>query len=99
MSYAQRYHTRKALAAAGLTPAQINPQYERGNLVNTLTPLVNALGGRITEATDRTVTVRTGFTMSPATFGGVVAGLVGHDGTVSTVISARAVHINFEGRF
>lgn len=99
MSYAQLYHTRKALAAAGLTPAQVNPQYERGNLVNTLTPLVTALGGRITDATDSAVTVRINntFTNSAASFGCLVAGLVGRDGTVSTVMSARTVHVDFEG--
>lgn len=97
MSYAQLYHTRKALAAAGLTPAQINPQYERGNLVNALTPLVNALGGRIIDATDSAVTVRINNSNSAATFGCLVAGLVGRDGTVSTVMSARTVHVDFEG--
>lgn len=99
MSYAQLYHTRKTLAAAGLTPAQVNPQYERGNLVNTLTPLVTALGGRITDATDRCVTVRikNNFPNSATTFGCLVAGLMGRDGTVSTVMSLRVVHIDFEG--
>lgn len=96
---AQIDHTRKALKAAGLTPAQVNPQYERGNLVKTLTPLINALGGRITDATACAVTVRinNSFTNSASTFGGLVAGLVGRDGTVSTAMSARTVSIDFEG--
>lgn len=95
MSYAQIYHTRKALMQSGITPAH----YQEGKLVNTLTPLVTALGGRILDATDCTITVRINNTCSysATTFGALIGGLVGHDGTVSTVISASTVHIDFNG--
>ena len=98
MSYAQIYHARKEMTAKGLTPAQISPALVKGNLTPALTPLVTAMGGRITEEEELSITVRlkNNTPNRAQTFGGIVAGLAAfHTGSVVTQISRRQVKINF----
>jgi hypothetical protein len=98
MSSAQILHARKELKAKGLTPAQISPAIVKGNLTPALTPLVTAMGGRITKEEELSVTVRlkNSTPNSAETFGGIVADLVSlKRGAVVTQLSHRQVKINF----
>lgn len=96
MSYAQLYHTRRELRAQGVPT---NPRIARGHLTPALTPIVTALGGRITREEGLSITVRLNNNTAHGalTFGGLVAGLAGVDGTVCTQVSRRQVLINFDG--
>ena len=96
MSYAQLYHTRRELRAQGVPTS---PRITRGNITTALTPIVTALGGRITREEEMSITVRLNNSTAHGalTFGGLVAGLAGVDGTVCTQVSRRVVRINFDG--
>ncbi len=97
MSHAQIYHARREMRAQGV---KTNPRIERGNITHALTPLVTALGGCVTHEEGLAITVRLNNSCSHSalTLGGLVAGLVGIDGTVCTQVSRRQVLISFDGQ-
>lgn len=99
MSHAQIYHARKEMKARGLTAAQISPRIVQGNITQALSPLVMTLGGCIKHESGLSITVRlnNGCSHSALTLGGLVAGLVGIDGTLCTQISPCQVLVSFDG--
>lgn len=58
MSYAHLLHTANALKAQGLTPEEIHPTITKGNLVEAITPLANAMKVKITEVDDTTIEIK-----------------------------------------
>lgn len=86
MSYAHLLHTANALKAQGLTPEEIYPTIIKGNLVEAITPLANAMKVKITEVDDTTIEIkcRRNSEYNSTTAGITITGLANHPYSATT---------------
>ena len=85
MSYAHLLHTANELAELGLTPEEIYPVIQKGNL-QVLIPLANALGVKITLIKEDSIEyrVKRNSKYNSTTAGITISGLSTHDQGVTT---------------
>lgn len=86
MSYAHLLHTANALKAQGLTPEEIYPTITKGNLVQAITPLANAMKVKITEVNDTTIEIKCkrNSEYNSTTAGITITGLANHPYSAKT---------------
>ena len=99
MSYAHLLHTANALKAQGLTPEEIYPTIIKGNLVEAITPLANAMKVKISEVDDTTIEIkcRRNSEYNSTTAGITITGLANHPYSATTwTITPRKSQVTFD---
>lgn len=99
MCYAHLLHTAKELKAQGLTPEEIYPTITKGNLVEAITPLANAMKVKISEVDDTTIEIkcRRNTEYNSTTAGITITGLANHAyGATTRTITPTKSQVTFD---